>query len=156
VAIPWAVALGYLRLMTNARVLPRPLTMAVALGHLRLWIKQPSVLILQPGPRHLGILTGFCEAGTLSGPLLTDAHIAALAIENQAIVHSNDSDFSRFAGLRWINPLAGPRRERSSLPPCRSSVAKASAKPSALPTSSPAWRAPCAIWCGAAPGTWRR
>ena len=108
VAIPWAVALGYLRLMTNARVLPRPLTMAVALGHLRLWLEQPSVLILQPGPRHLGILTGFCEAGALSGPLLTDAHIAALAIENQAIVHSNDSDFSRFAGLRWINPLAGP------------------------------------------------
>lgn len=111
VAIPWAVALGYLRLMTNARVLPRPLTMAVALGHLRLWLEQPSVLILQPGPRHLGILTGFCEAGTLSGPLLTDAHIAALAIENQAIVHSNDSDFSRFAGLRWINPLAAtPKR----------------------------------------------
>ena len=108
VGIPWAVALGYLRLMTNARVHPRPLTMAVALGHLRLWLEQPSVLILQPGPRHLGILTGFCEAGVLSGPLLTDAHIAALAIENQAIVHSNDSDFSRFAGLRWINPLAGP------------------------------------------------
>jgi toxin-antitoxin system PIN domain toxin len=108
VGIPWAVALGYLRLMTNARVHPRPLTMAVALGHLRLWLEQPSVLILQPGPRHLGILTGFCEAGTLSAPLLTDAHIAALAIENQAIVHSNDSDFSRFAGLRWINPLASP------------------------------------------------
>ena len=108
VAIPWAVALGYLRLMTNARVLPRPLTMAVALGHLRLWLEQPSVLILQPGPRHLVILTAFSEAGVLSGPLLTDAHIAALAIENQAIVHSNDSDFSRFAGLRWINPLASP------------------------------------------------
>lgn len=36
-----------------------------------------------------------------------DAHIAALAIETQAVVHSNDSDFSRFPGLRWINPLAG-------------------------------------------------
>jgi predicted nucleic acid-binding protein len=33
------------------------------------------------------------------------AHIAALAIENQVFVHSNDSDFSRFPGLRWIHPL---------------------------------------------------
>jgi predicted nucleic acid-binding protein len=41
----------------------------------------------------------------LSGALVTDAHIAALAIENQAVVHSNDSDFCRFAGLRWLNPL---------------------------------------------------
>ena len=84
VGIPWAVALGYLRLMTNARVHPRPLTMAVALGHLRLWLAQPSVLILQPGPRHLGILTGFCEAGTLSGSLLTDAHIALVEKHVQA------------------------------------------------------------------------
>jgi predicted nucleic acid-binding protein len=63
------------------------------------------VLILQPGPRHFAILSSFCEAGVLQSALLTDAHIAALAIENQAVVHSNDSDFSRFAGLRWSNPL---------------------------------------------------
>ena len=68
---------------------------------------QPVAMILQPGPRHLALLSGFCEAGVLRGALLTDAHIAALAIETQAVVHSNDSDFSRFPGLRWTNPLAG-------------------------------------------------
>lgn len=108
VALPWAVALGYLRLMTSRTVLARPFETAVALGHLRQWLEQPSVLILQPGPRHLDILAGFCEAGTLSPSLLSDAHIAALAIENQAVLHSNDSNYSRFAGLRWINPLQGP------------------------------------------------
>ncbi len=41
----------------------------------------------------------------LQSALLTDAHIAALAIDNQAVVHSNDSDFGRFPGLRWSNPL---------------------------------------------------
>ena len=54
------------------------------------------------------ILTALHEwfpAGVLQSALLTDAHIAALAIDNQAVVHSNDSDFSRFAGLRWSNPL---------------------------------------------------
>jgi len=65
------------------------------------------VRILQPGPQHLAILQGFCDAGVLAGALITDAHIAALAIENQAVVHSNDSDFCRLAGLRWTNPLDG-------------------------------------------------
>jgi predicted nucleic acid-binding protein len=77
------------------------------LAHLRTWIEQPSVRILQPGPQHLAILQGFCDAGMLAGALITDAHIAALATENQAVVHSNDSDFCRFAGLRWTNPLDG-------------------------------------------------
>ena len=54
------------------------------------------------------ILTAFHEwfpAGVLHSSLFTDTHIAALAIDNQAVVHSNDTDFSRFAGLRWSNPL---------------------------------------------------
>jgi hypothetical protein len=61
---PWAVALGYLRLMTSPKVLTQPMNMGVALGHLHLGLEQPSVLILQPSPRHLSILPGFCEAST--------------------------------------------------------------------------------------------
>ncbi len=57
------------------------------------------------GPRHFTILSSFCEAGVLQSTLLTDVHIAALAIDNQAIVHTNDSDFSRFQGRCWTNPL---------------------------------------------------
>ena len=37
---------------------------------------------------------------------MMDAHLAALAIEHQAELHSNDTDFSRFSGLRWRNPIA--------------------------------------------------
>lgn len=109
VAIAWLVALGFVRLMTSRAVLQRPMAMQVAMEvaiqHLGRWLERPSLLILQPGPPHVAILTSFCEAGVLQSALLTDAHIAALAIENQAVVHSNDSDFSRFAGLRWSNPL---------------------------------------------------
>jgi len=47
------------------------------------------------------------HASRASGRLTTDAHLAAMAIENQAELHSNDADFSRFTGLRWINPLSG-------------------------------------------------
>jgi toxin-antitoxin system PIN domain toxin len=105
VAIAWVVALGFVRLMTSRAVMQRPMEMAVALSHLGCWLERPSVLILQPGPRHFAILSSFCQAGVLQSSLLTDAHIAALAIDNQAVVHSNDSDFNRFPGLRWTNPL---------------------------------------------------
>ncbi len=105
IGMPWAVALGFLRIMTSRTVLPRPMQPAVALGHVRSWLEQPFVRVLQPGPRHLDILAGFIEAGAIASPVITDAHIAALAVENQAWVHSNDSDFARFPGLRWTDPL---------------------------------------------------
>jgi len=47
------------------------------------------------------------RAGPLGtgGNLTTDAHLAALAIEHGAELCSCDADFSRFAGLRWLDPL---------------------------------------------------
>lgn len=105
VALPWIVVLGYLRIMTSRAVLQRPLHISTALGHVRLWLEQPNVHVLQPGPRHLELLDSFAEAGVLSAALMTDAHLAALAIENQSTIHSNDNDFARFPGLRWRDPL---------------------------------------------------
>jgi hypothetical protein len=106
VALPWVVMLGYVRLMTSRSVLVDPFRPDEALGHLRLWLERPQVEILHPGPRHLDLLdTLTAEAGT-AGSLTTDLHLAALAIEAQAQLHSNDHDFARFSGLRWINPLA--------------------------------------------------
>ncbi len=58
-----------------------------------------------PGPRHLDVFAGLAEAAGTAGRLTTDLHLAALAIENQAELHSNDTDFGRFPGLRWHNPL---------------------------------------------------
>jgi toxin-antitoxin system PIN domain toxin len=105
VAIPWVVALGFLRILTSRVVMVQPMEVSRALAHLGSWFAQPSVSLLQPGPRHLAILSGFSEAGALSSALVSDAQLAALAIEYQAVLHSNDSDFSRFPGLRWHNPL---------------------------------------------------
>jgi predicted nucleic acid-binding protein len=34
-----------------------------------------------------------------------DAHLAALALEHGATLGTTDRDFSRFPGLRTINPL---------------------------------------------------
>lgn len=38
--------------------------------------------------------------------IVTDAHLAALAIEHGATLCSTDNDFKRFARLRHENPLA--------------------------------------------------
>jgi predicted nucleic acid-binding protein len=64
------------------------------------------VTILHPGEHHAETLFGFLEAIGTAANLTTDAHLAALAVEYQAELHTTDADFTRFAGLRWRNPLA--------------------------------------------------
>lgn len=105
VGLPWVVVLGYLRLMTGRSVLIHPLRPENALAHVRSWLQQPQVTILHPGPRHLDLIETLIEETGTAGQLTTDLHLAALAMEHQAELHSNDSDFSRFSGLRWVNPL---------------------------------------------------
>lgn len=105
VAIPWSVLLGFLRIVTNHRILPRPLKVAEALSVVDGWLAQPVVRILQPGEEHWRNLKSLlAETGT-AGNLTTDAHLATLAIENGATLYSTDTDFQRFPRLRWSNPL---------------------------------------------------
>jgi toxin-antitoxin system PIN domain toxin len=106
VGLTWAALLGFIRLTTNRQVLLNPLSTAAACAHVRAWLAQPYVGIVHPGDRHAELLFGLLEAVGTAGNLTTDAHLAALAIEHQAELHSTDADFSRFPGLRWINPLA--------------------------------------------------
>jgi toxin-antitoxin system PIN domain toxin len=97
---------GFLRISTNPRVFDPPLSVERALAHAESWLTRPLVRFLLPGPRHLEIAFRlFREVGTAAN-LTTDAQLAALAIEYQAELHSNDTDFGRFSQLRWVNPLA--------------------------------------------------
>jgi hypothetical protein len=105
VGLPWAVTLGFVRLVTHPSVLTVPLAPAAALDRVEAWFAQPSVQPLDPGPRHLSILRALLDTTKVAGRLTTDSHLAALAIEYQCELHSNDNDFERFPGLRWRNPL---------------------------------------------------
>ena len=106
VGLAWVALLGFIRISTHRTILENPLPVAAACGHARSWLAQPQVSVLHPGERHAEILFDLLgEAGT-AGNLTTDAHLAALAIEYQAVLHTTDADFSRFSGLRWRNPLA--------------------------------------------------
>jgi len=106
VGLPWAVMLGFVRLVTHPSVLVTPLAPLAALDCVRGWLEQPSVRIVEPGPRHLDLLAELFGSTGVGGNLTTDTHLAALAIEHQAELHSNDADFARFPGLRWRNPIA--------------------------------------------------
>jgi toxin-antitoxin system PIN domain toxin len=96
---------GFVRLATNPRVFVRPLGVGEALAHVEEWLSRPHVRFALPGPRHLEIAFGLLRALGATGNLTTDAQLAALAMEHQGELHSNDTDFGRFPGLRWVNPL---------------------------------------------------
>lgn len=104
VALPWAVSIGFVRLVTHPSVLVDPVPPLEAVAYVRTWLAQPGVRVLEPGPRHLGILEDLFRSTGVAGSLTTDTHLAAIAIEHQAEIHSNDPDFARFPGLRWRNP----------------------------------------------------
>jgi uncharacterized protein len=105
VAVPWAVVLGFVRLMTHRSVLVHPMSPSAALTRVRAWFARPNVERLEPGQQHVDLLDRLLSAAGTGGNLTTDAHLAALAIEYQCELHSNDHDFARFPGLRWRNPL---------------------------------------------------
>ena len=112
VGLPWVALLGFLRIMTNRGTLANPMPPADAIHRVRAWLSQPQVQILTPGEGHAETLFGLLEKLGVAGNLTTDAHLAALAIEYQAELATNDADFARFPGLRWFNPLAGTSTQR--------------------------------------------
>lgn len=104
IGLAWVTILAFLRICTHPRV-ARPVALQAAVSIVSEWLDFPSVLILQPGERHWQILKRLLPASQAAGPLVMDAHLAALAIEHGAELCTNDRGFRRFEGLRLLNPL---------------------------------------------------
>ena len=105
VGLSWVATLGFIRISTHPRIFDNPLDVGSACRHVRTWLSSHRVVIIHPGDRHADILFSLLEAVGSAGNLTTDAHLAALAIEHQAELHSTDADMARFPGLKWVNPL---------------------------------------------------
>jgi toxin-antitoxin system PIN domain toxin len=105
VALPWAVLLAFLRLVTKPQVMTSPLAAGDALDLIDDWLARPNTVIVHPTERHPAVLRELLAPLGTAGNLVTDAHLAALAIEHGAELNSCDADFSRFAGLRLTDPL---------------------------------------------------
>ena len=106
VGFPWIVLLAFLRLTTRLGLFRRPLPVDTAFDLVASWLEQAPATIVHPGPRHLPILRELLEPLGTGGNLTSDAHLAALAIEHGAELCSSDTDFARFRGLKWRNPLS--------------------------------------------------
>jgi len=107
VGLPAVVVFAFLRIGTSRRVFEHPMTPGEAADHVRSWLAQPVVQVLEPRGDHLEYVLTLLESLGTAGNLVTDAQIAALALEADAVLHTADTDFLRFAGLRWLNPLTG-------------------------------------------------
>ena len=106
VILPWQVILAFLRITTNPRVMQSPLSRNAAIRIVNEWLDRPQMRIVGPGERHWEILRGLIESSQAIGPLIMDAHLAALAIEHGATLYSVDQDFARFPELAWRNPMS--------------------------------------------------
>jgi toxin-antitoxin system PIN domain toxin len=100
VVLAWPALLGFLRLATRSGILPRPLRVEQAMDVVHAWLDHPSSVLAHPGAQHLALLRRLLLGVGQGGPIVSDAHLAALAIEQQATLLTFDRDFERFAGVR--------------------------------------------------------
>jgi len=104
IGLPWAVVHGFLRITTNSPAVQPAFSIEEALAIVDEWFTSPAATVVEPGPRYFSIFRNLLVDGQVEGALVSDAHIAALAVENDAAVCSTDRDFRDFP-VRLINPL---------------------------------------------------
>ena len=100
IAFAWPALVGFLRLSTRSGIFARPLPVEDALAVVDAWLQHPRAQVITPTSRHAALLSGLLLGAGSGGNLVSDAHLAALAIEHGAELGTFDRDFSRFAGLR--------------------------------------------------------
>jgi toxin-antitoxin system PIN domain toxin len=110
VGFPWPTLLAFLRLVTNPRIFERPEPIEQAWRQAEAWLNNPVSWVPEPTERHREILARLLLGHGARANLVPDAHLAALALEHGLVLCSSDSDFARFPGLRWHDPLSGPAR----------------------------------------------
>ena len=105
VGLPWQTVTAFLRIATHPRVFPSPLTAGAAVEQVQEWLAAPAAWVPVPTPRHGEIFLELIRDLRITGALVSDAHLAALALEHGVAIWSSDADFARFEGLTWQDPL---------------------------------------------------
>jgi len=106
IGLPWQMAAAFLRIMTNPKLQGERFTLDEAVAVVETWLEQPNIRILSPGENHWPLFRQMAVEGQAAGPLISDAHVAALTVEYGGVLHTTDRDFARFPDLRWVNPLS--------------------------------------------------
>ena len=106
VCLCWTVISAFIRIGTNPRVFEYPLSLEQSLARVQSWLVQPCMRIIRPTEQHWTVFKQVLTDGQATAILVSDAHLAALAIEHGCELVSTDSDFARFPKLKWKNSLA--------------------------------------------------
>jgi toxin-antitoxin system PIN domain toxin len=105
IGLAWVAILAFLRISTNPRAFRRPFSVEEATRIVSEWLDRPNAVVLEPGQRHWAILSELLSTARARADLVTDAHLASLAIEHGAVLCTDDRDFARFPGLKTVDPL---------------------------------------------------
>jgi toxin-antitoxin system PIN domain toxin len=106
VGLSWITVLAFLRISTNPRIFEAPLLADEAIAIVSSWLERASVSVVEAGPHCWEILRQSMVDAQIAGPLVMDAFLAALALENGATLATTDRDFARFSTLRLVDPTA--------------------------------------------------
>ena len=107
VGLTHVILFAFLRLSTSPRVFTNPFPIKDAIKEVRAWSEQPNVRILPTGADHWQRVCQLLSQAGGSGNLVTDAQLAAFALEYRGTVHTADTDSQRFPGVSWFNPITG-------------------------------------------------
>ncbi len=105
VGLAWMTILAFLRIATNPRSFREAYSVQDACGILGDLLRLPDVVVVEPREGHWDVLAGMIVKAQARADLVMDAHLAAIAIENGAVLCTNDQDFARFPGVKTLNPL---------------------------------------------------
>ena len=107
VGLPWESLTAFLRIVTNPRILPKPLTGAEAWAQVEAWLALPTVWTPEPVSTHASLLGRLIREVGATAKRIPDAHLAALALGHGLTLCSADADFRIFPRLKVLNPLQG-------------------------------------------------
>ena len=108
VGLAWQTSLAFIRISTNPRAVRSPIKTEDACGIIGTLLERPTVLVVEPGDQFWSTFQQIARAARISGPRVTDAVLAAMAVEQGATLCSTDRDFRRFEGLTVVDPTGGP------------------------------------------------
>jgi toxin-antitoxin system PIN domain toxin len=104
-AVPSLSLSGLVRIVTHPRIFNPPSPTDDVLKFVEQLRATTHCLIAVPGNRHLEIFIGLCRKGNARGGLVSDAYIAATAIEIGGELVTDDRGMARWPGLRWRHPF---------------------------------------------------
>ncbi len=103
--LSWHTIMGFVRISTSPRIFANPFTSSEAISNIKKLVAHVNSVTIMPGQNHFSIFERLVAESRISGAMLMDAHLAALAIEHGATLASNDRDFRLFDGLNLLDPI---------------------------------------------------